>query len=440
MKKSRILLLAVFIITFLTGCVFKSGDDLLQAPKLPKSYVLLQKQLDAILAKGYAYAAPESGQNRSTVQRVNIDGDGDDEVISFFRESKNGKVTIFLHQKYGEDYVEMGKLEGHGTALESVSYPRFSANGGLGIVLTWKLANDMGKGMSVCAFENGTLKNILDTEYTDFSIADIDGDNIDEIVTLIFEPQGRKYARLFDYVDGHMALVSEASLSQDAKSIARVRNGIISNDTPALFVESKLEGDAGLLTDILVDDNGVFRNIAIDPEQGLENATYRPVSVYASDVNNDNMTEIPNAVPMPGYENKKNAEKVWMLDWYVYSTSNPPKKVCTTYNNAAETWMLTLPDAWRGTVTALKQKDSNGDFYTSFEEYLKTGNVPLLEIYMFTGDDREEMAAQPGMIILKKKENAVYTAKIPQGAGQSALAVTEAQIKEMFSEISREWN
>lgn len=447
-KSIRLALASALLAAALSGCALKSGDELLQVPKPPKSYLLLQNKLDGILTKNnFTYATPESGQPefRSSVQRINLDGDGEDEVVAFFKDSTTGVVNVFVYQKYDEDYIEMGKITGHGTALESVSYPLLSPTGGRGILLCWRLADGMGRGMTVCAFENGTLKQVLDTEYTDYTTADLDGDSCEELITIIFEPQGidpastgRKYARLWDYEDGKMSLVSQAAISQEAKSIARVRSVKIADETPAVLVESRIEGDVGMLTDILVSDESGFRNVAMDMEQGVSMGTYRQVTVYAADINADGMTEIPSAIAMPGYENNKPSETVWMLDWYLYSTTQPPRKVCTTYNNAAEGWVLDLPDSWRGNVTAVK-RTLNGTSYTSFEEYHKGGeNVPVLEIFSFTGDDHAERASASGMVRLGGTTAADYAARLPASAGRSAFAMTEEEIKQRFS--VKEWS
>ena len=107
----------------LAGCSIESGDGLASLPKLPGEYLALQKKLDDIMAEGYTQAVAEGGSNRQAVQLQDIDGDGEDEIVSFFRNATSGEYAVYLHKKVGDDYVELGHTRGYGKYLREVSAP-----------------------------------------------------------------------------------------------------------------------------------------------------------------------------------------------------------------------------------------------------------------------------------------------------------------------------
>ena len=60
-------------------------------PKLSGEYESLESQIDALLSSGAEYAAPTSGSNLQSVQMIDLDGDGEEEAVAFFRRANDKK-------------------------------------------------------------------------------------------------------------------------------------------------------------------------------------------------------------------------------------------------------------------------------------------------------------------------------------------------------------
>ena len=434
------LFFAAVLGVFLTGCALSSGDSLLALPKPPRDYVALQEKIDKILETGAVQTAPEGGQNRQSVQLVDIDADGYEEAIAFFRtEPGAGRFKVCLYKKVDGEYIEMGAVEGTGTAIQSVSYPRFEANGACGVVLCWKLGSETKRGMTVATFDSGVFRTVLDTEYTDYLIDDIDGDSVDEILTLSDYMQGGRYsARVYANRDHKIKLLSEATLSNDIKLITKIHSGYVEPSQPAIFIDSSLLSMRGLVTDILVLKNDVLSNISIDTVAGWSESTYRPISALCSDPNLDGLIEVPSAKPMPGYNGESASDSRWQLSWQRYSLHSAPTVVLETYHDYTEGWYLEIPPEWADKITVVREI-SNGIRYTSFCEY-GVQNVPLVHIYAFTGDDREQFASAVGFYRLGANQTTVFAASIPYTAElESELYLTEEEIAEVFHVIPSEW-
>ena len=89
------------ILVFSGGCSLQTGDGLLLLPKVPTEYVQLQQQLDEILQEGAVYAVAEAGTNRQAVQLMDLDGDGDEEALAFFRAESGAYQVCVFRQKNG---------------------------------------------------------------------------------------------------------------------------------------------------------------------------------------------------------------------------------------------------------------------------------------------------------------------------------------------------
>ena len=428
----------------LGGCTFPSGDDLLAAPRPSTNYQTLQVELEDLLASGVSYTAPTGGENRSSIQLVDLDGDGVEEAIAFFRGSTSAtsnNFQIYIYKRQGDQYVCTGTVEGQGTAVQSVDYPVITPDGRRGMVVTWRLTRDGTGALTMCDFDNACVPGVLlETEYSAMELTDLTGDGARDLLLLTTDPGGRRVARLYQYQDDELLLAGEAATSPETVSVERMRSGRVQMNQPAVFAEERMANGVGLTTDIFVYNNDTLINLALDGEDSITRSTYRPVSVYAADINADGITELPRAVLMAGYTDAAASDAVFMLDWYVYSVDRPPVAVATTYDNISDGWRLNIDAAWHDRITAVKTTDS-GLSSVTFSEYISANQqIPLFTIYTATGSTREYYAGRSDLLQLGESAQAVYFARIADDAEQSALAISEQDIKNGFSLVKQDWN
>lgn len=428
----------------LGGCTFPSGDDLLAAPRPSTNYQTLQVELEDLLASGVSYTAPTGGENRSSIQLVDLDGDGVEEAIAFFRGSTSAtsnNFQIYIYKRQGDQYVCTGTVEGQGTAVQSVDYPVITPDGRRGMVVTWRLTGDGTGALTMCDFDNACVPGVLlETEYSAMELTDLTGDGARDLLLLTTDPGGRRVARLYQYQDDELLLAGEAATSPETVSVERMRSGRVQMNQPAVFAEERMASGVGLTTDIFVYNNDTLINLALDGEDSITRSTYRPVSVYATDINADGITELPRAVLMAGYTDAAASDAVFMLDWHVYSVDRPPVAVATTYDNISDGWRLNIDSAWHDRITAVKTTDS-GLSSVTFSEYISANQqIPLFTIYTATGSTREYYAGRSDLLQLGESAQAVYFARIADDAEQSALAISEQDIKNGFSLVKQDWN
>lgn len=443
MKPIRMLTVLLSLLV-LSGCTFPSGDDLLAAPKPSTNYQTLQAELEKQIASGISYTAPVEGENRSSIQLIDLDNDGVEEAISFFRGSSSATSNdfkVYVYRKQDERYVCTGSIEGTGTSIQSVDYPVITPDGRRGMVITWRLSADGTGALTMCDFDTDCAPGVLlETEYSAMELTDMDGDGAKDLLLLTTAPEGKRVARLYQYNAGSLSMVGEASTSAETVSVERMGTGHVLGDYTAVFAEEKMASGVGLTTDIFVFADRTLLNLALDGEDSITRSTYRPVSVYASDVNSDGVTELPRAVLMAGYTDAAASDAVFMLDWYAYSVDEPPILVMTTYQNISDAWSLVIDPDWHDRITATKTTDS-GLSAVSFSEYVgRGGHIPLFTIYCATGSNRDYYAGRTDLLQLGQTTQAVYFARIADEAEQSSLQISAEEIKNRFSLVKQDWN
>ena len=435
---------ALLALLLLGGCAFPSGDDLLAAPKPSRNYQTLQAELEKHLAGGVSYAAPTEGENRSSIQLVDLDNDGVEEAITFFRGSTSAtsnNFTVAVYRKQDDSYVCTGTIDGRGTALRSVEFPVIEPGGQRGMVLTWRLPGDGTGALTMCDFDNRCTPGIiLETEYTAMELTDLTGNGAKDLLLLTADASGKRVARLYQYSSGSMLLAGEAATSQATAAVERMQTGRVLDNHAAVFAEEKVASGAGLMTDIFVYSDGTLLNLALDGEDTASHSTYRPISVYATDINSDGITELPRAVLMAGYTDASASDAVYMLDWYAYGIGTLPTRVATTYQNISDAWSLRIDPNWHDRITAVKATDG-GLSYVEFYEYRSgQASVPLFNIYCATGSNREYYAGRTDLVQLGQTAQAIYFAKLTGENQPSELRLSADEIKSRFSLVKLAWN
>ena len=170
----RMLTAAVGLLLLLSasGCGFSfSPTDLYSLPQLPEEYTELNSSLNQLLESGAEYAAPVSGSNIQPVQLEDLDGDGEEEALAFFRNSadeKPLKIYIFTAGKQG--YEQAAVIEGTGTSIYSIAYEDLDQDGRKELLVGWRVNTDL-LALSVYTLRSGEPEELVQgTSYVKYAV------------------------------------------------------------------------------------------------------------------------------------------------------------------------------------------------------------------------------------------------------------------------------
>ena len=217
-QRAGLALAAMLAIMLLSGCsglprFSASPQDLYSLPALPANYTELNSRINEILGSGAEYAAPTAGTNIQSVQMVDLDGDGGEEALAFFRNSGDEKpMKIYVFSARGDTYEQTGLIEGSGTAIYSIDYKDLDGDGRKEIAVGWKAATEL-QVLEVYTLGKNGAEMLLRTNYVRYVIQDMDGDGRQELVVLRSDEEGG----IADYYgwqeNGGLAGLSSARLS-----------------------------------------------------------------------------------------------------------------------------------------------------------------------------------------------------------------------------------
>ena len=422
----------------LSGCLFSGTvDELYQLPQLPAEYTELQRLLDSILDSGAEYAAPTAGTNLQSVQLVDLNGDGSQEAVAFFRSPNEERpLRIYIFEAASGSYRQAALIEGSGTAVHSIQYEDMDGDGTEELLVGWRVSPEL-QALSVYSIRNFEPRSLITTNYVRFSAADLDGDGRQELAVL----RGDGEENVADYYgwqpDGALVLQSTTRLSMTMAELRDAAVGTLADGSPALFITGVAE-ETRAITDILAWREGGLTNLMVNPTTGVTSEIFRYVGLEPMDINEDGITE----VPMPALLPAVGGEADWKIYWRSYSAEGQAEEVCLTYHNVEEEWFLLLPEAWDNRIVVSTASAAGGEERITTFGYSRQGTyVDFLRIYTITGANRESRASLSGRFILVRQAGSViYAASFTEEGRAWYYNIAEEELRARFRVIPAEWS
>lgn len=429
LKRPALLGLLLLACLLLAGCRMDSTmEELFTLPRLPTEYTTLSRQLDQLLSEGYEYMAPTSGRNIQSLQMVDIDGDGRDEALAFFRLSNGEKpLKIYVFHSREDSYELASIIESSGTAIDSIYYEDLTGDGRKELIVGWKISADV-QTVTVYDMRPGPVQ-LMQSNYTRLSFQELNGDGIPSLLLLRTNIDNQPVAEFCSWQDGSLSVSHRCTLSSTMAELNQgsVITGKLDQDTPAVFITG-INRQGIAVTDILVwqEDAGLV-NAALDRSTGLSAATAPYRQLTPQDINGDGITELPR--PDSSVSDTKQADG--MVFWEQYR----PDGLATverTYHCLSGGWYFILPEDWTGEVTALASDAGIGETQVT----LSVQGEKALSICALTGENRERRALRGNRVVLKRRTGTIYAAETLSGI----YSLDEETLRQNFNLIVHSWD
>lgn len=430
-RKLIILLLAAVML--LSGCML-TVDKMYRLPKRSDAYNDLQTSIDKAM-QGLSYCAPLAGENQQSVQMADLDGDGLQEYLLFAKGTAEKPLRIHVFRNLDGTFVNIDTVECNGSAFDQVEYVDMDGKGGMEIVVGRQLSDQLIRSASVYTLEGDELVRLVSVNYTKFLTTDLNSDNLAELFVL--HPGQAETDNgvgvLYSMRDGILERYNEVAMSQPADKLKRIIVGKIDGGKAAVFAACSV-GESALVTDVytLVDEK--LRNVALSNESGTGVQTLRNYYVYADDIDNDSVVELPSLIPMILMEEQVPTDVHQLIRWYAMTPDGGEVDKMYTYHNFVGGWYMQLQSLWATKLTVL-DLGNQYEFYIWDQGYESTQKV--MTVYAFTAQNREVQGLSDGRFVLQKTDSTVYSASLEKCAAD--FGFTQESVVYSFRLIQQDW-
>ena len=435
MKKRILLICALMAALLLSGCA-RTIDELYSPPKRSEEFSRLQAAIDIAMA-GLNYSAPLSGEHQQAVQMADLDGDGSDEYLVFAKGDSDKPMQILIFKQRSEDNVEISEIiTSNGSAFELVQYEDIDGKPGLELVVGRQVSEQLMGSVSVYSFSSGRAERLMNAGYSKLLTLDMGGSEQKELLLVQRgeSEQANAIAVLYRYRAKSMVRSVEVELSRPANSVKQVMAGKLQCGTQAVFVSSATE-ESSIRTDILMLQDERLRKV---PVMGPLLETVQTLSnyyVFAEDVNDDGIMEVPSLIPVRPLVTSWNEVEHHLVRWYSVDKEGMPTDKLHSFHNFSDGWYLQLERKWITRLT-VNQVGSTYAFYM-WDEASEVAD-PVFTVYALSGSDRKTQATEDGRFELQSSADVIYAARLESAAADYGF--DEQYLRTGFHLVHQEWN
>ncbi len=431
---SKCILLILSAVLLLSGCTMRTVGQMYKLPRRSDDFNDLQSAIDSAMV-GLEYSAPPAGENRQTVHIADLDGDEDPEYLVFAKASADRPLRILIFNEVKDTFVHIDTIESNGSAFDQVEYVEMDGKKGVEIVVGSQLSDQVLRSVSVYTFTDGQVQQLMTANYIKFLTEDMDKDGLFELFLLRpgQSDTDNGIAELYRVNDGVMERANEVNMSAPTDKLKRILIGKLYDDKTAVYVASTA-GETALITDVYTVADGRLANVSFSNESGTSVKTMRNYYVYADDIDNDGVVELPYLIPMQPLAGERGSDRQELIRWYAMQSDGAEIDKLYTYHNFVGGWYVEL-DSDIASRIAVKQIGNTYEFYLWDEQFLF--EQPVMTIFALSGQNREEQSQEDGRFVLYKTESITYAAKLDVAA--DACNVTKENLLRAFHLIQQEW-
>ena len=433
-NKVKLIVLLLAAALLLAGCSTLTVDEMYLLPKRSEDYNDLQSAIDEAMTD-LEYSAPLTGENQQTVQGEDLDGDGDEEYLLFAKSTQEKPMRILVFRNIDGTYVNTDTVESNGTSFDQVEYADMDGQGGVEIIVGRQLSDQVVRSASVYTFTNDELVQLTSMNYSKFLTTDLNGDSLPELFLLRpgQSDTDNGIAEVYSMSNGIMERYNEVVMSQPVDKLKRIITGKLDGGTAAVYIASTA-GDTALITDVYSVLDSKLVNVTLSNESGTSVQTMRSYYVYADDIDNDGVVELPFLISMIPLSDTSRKDSHQLIRWYAMMPDGGEADKMFTYHDFVGGWYLQLNSAWASRLTVV-DIGNQYEFYIWDEEYSSCAKI--MTVYAFSGQNREEQALTDGRFMLHKTDSIVYAARLEEEA--ASYGINQESAVYSFRLIQEDW-
>lgn len=380
MKTKYLFISFIILISLLfTSCSFgASVEELLVAPSLSDNQKAVLSALEKEHPNRITFVYPLSGSNRSAIQKYDLDSDGLDEIIAFYKDNSEGlnAYISILEKEDDMSYSVVSTMEGFGDGINSVFYLD-SLVAEKALLVEWKSPSKSSNTISAYTYIDNNLEIGFEENSLDMLVMDFDDDATAEFCYIV--PASLETGFSLKYVQSTDTTIfsrSQFNLSNDTLEIISLSSGMLANNRKAIFIDESTK--EGLQTEIfrLSEDNSRLQRVEIDGGLDLLKLSLRPDDSRLKSRDFEGITCFPSSVS----PNKD----VLFPDMWIYWYSMDETAVVlerVSYFSEDMGCLLSLPVSWLTECSVNEISDNEVEIINN------VNYTRLLSLVMLSVDD-----------------------------------------------------
>ncbi|MEE1279419.1 MAG: hypothetical protein UHH95_01135 [Oscillospiraceae bacterium] len=420
MKSIKKVALALLVVSalMLSSCenLGATADVLIAPPVLFEEQDDIMKALRASAGENISLEYPRTGENRSAFLLSDLNSDGKNEVIAFYRPSSDETTQDVIHinilKSEQNEWTSVCDIVGEAAGIDRVSVGSFG--GRREIIVGWELMRDREKTLVCYSLSGKTPSRDYSATYVEFSVADFWLENEgDELITLNYSQttenlvQPTQHARLITLSEGAFKIMSSTPLDSRVTGYKSCIAGKYNGKRTAFFLDGVIDAATVNSQILTVGEQGQIQNPLLLGDKTDEKNVHKP-TLLTQDIDGDGILEVPHQEAVTGYESVPESEKIYKTVWKRLMGKRLEKSA-VMYISTAFGIRVTIPRRLDGKVTIKPITAQNELVFYEYEDSLEKSTK---EIFSIRVSEKELYESEDGHEVLKSTDYKVVTVKI----------------------------
>ena len=418
----------------LCGCNIAdlSFEESLRPPRTMGDEAEIEKLISKTAGSNYTLKYPKSGSYRSAIIMNDLNGDGVDEAIAFFKgkDETAGVHMLLMYDQNGE-WKTSGDYVTETTDVDCVDFADIDENDGLEIMVGYATYTPNINFLACYTYSDGVTDTIsAGQNYSSFCCGNLDNNSKSEIMTLtLFNAETESRASMLEYNKDKNQIYVKSVAPMDPNVVKFKNIGLTDIDATVkgVVVDGSYAGEETITQVIYYNQAlAILKNPLYNDKQ--KNPTLRTSGVLSTDFDGDSKLEIPIVEKLP-YRGEQMAQTI--ADKISWCAFNIKTETLAIKNIVAKHYKCNFsvkkPDRWQeGTYTAVITDNS-----MKLYEWLQTNlGEELFEIKVFDVAAWDQGKVD-GYTLIYRDNHYAYAFSNPRG--QSPMKLTNDEIKTAFS-------
>lgn len=418
-KRLGSFLLVGVLLLALTGCTSFGADveGQLRPPQATGEQGRIEAALGEYIAstltqENYVLKYPQNGAYRSAFVVEDLNGDGNDEALAFYRlGAENGTTHInLLHTSNGE-WRSVSDHESSAAEIESVCFGDLDGDGVKELFLCWDMYSSHTYQLTMYSLKGNRISESFTNSCASVTVGDLTGDGRDNC--LLFHMGAEQLtATLWAMKNNVMEELGRTVVDNAVQSLHTANVVPLTETQNGVFLDCAKSGDT-LVTELLYWDGSRLVTPFYDGSADGNTQTARRSNIPSGDMDEDGVWEWPVCTLLSGYEQADDGSltttcwKTTFWSWDAASEQAVQKFSCI-YNRADGYYLLLEEGMSRSVTTRYNEKTRALWLYPVSEEG-EVGDALLAVRTTPHGSREEDDTTQHKFQTLFESDEAKYT-------------------------------
>lgn len=424
----------------LPSCGFSASvENMLSPPRLTAEQEQIYQALqNSAGTQQISLKYPKSGERLSAFIVEDLDMDGSDEAVVFYKTPRStadeNPLRICLLDQTEGGWQAIDERPAAGAEIDRVDIAQLGKNPRKNLVISYSMVDGAEHAAEVYHYAKETteLSLSLSVQYSVMALRDLDQNGTLELF-LASAAKAPMPAMATVYVlgeDGNYAPPSVINLPETFVDISRLVYGTLptgkGNETVPVLCMDGITGATNVQTVVISYQESGLWLLYADSGDRIPN-TQRAGGFQTMDIDNDGEAEIPVNGQFYGYSNPD--APLRMTNWYVCRNKQLMREH-SSYYAVQDGYVFLLPRRWERCVTAVSEGEEIVFYEFDTTQKSESGEpvliAPLLRLAVVTDPVAAEAMQSDGYLLLRQQNSRYYLGKTE--AGSRTLSLTDSEL------------